>query len=65
MLLQTENGAKVLLTSHLGRPKSGPEDKFRWVAPQAPSAGIYTPVRLWFLLSCEQAQYTSPSQCNK
>ena len=22
-------GAKVLLTSHLGRPKSGPEDKFR------------------------------------
>jgi len=24
-----ENGAKVLLTSHLGRPKSGPEDKFR------------------------------------
>lgn len=25
----TDNGAKVLLTSHLGRPKSGPEDKFR------------------------------------
>ncbi|KAK9788587.1 hypothetical protein WJX73_003498 [Symbiochloris irregularis] len=25
----TENGARVLLTSHLGRPKSGPEDKFR------------------------------------
>jgi len=25
----TENGAKVLVTSHLGRPKSGPEDKFR------------------------------------
>lgn len=24
-----DNGAKVLLTSHLGRPKSGPEDKFR------------------------------------
>ncbi|MEW5312159.1 MAG: hypothetical protein WDW38_003806 [Sanguina aurantia] len=24
-----ENGAKVLLTSHLGRPKGGPEDKFR------------------------------------
>lgn len=24
-----ENGAKVLLTSHLGRPKSGPEDKYR------------------------------------
>ena len=24
-----ENGAKVLLTSHLGRPKDGPEDKFR------------------------------------
>merc|ERR1711871_1010278 len=23
-----ENGAKVLLTSHLGRPKDGPEDKF-------------------------------------
>jgi phosphoglycerate kinase len=23
-----ENGAKVLLTSHLGRPKEGPEDKF-------------------------------------
>ena len=23
-----ENGAKVLLASHLGRPKSGPEDKF-------------------------------------
>ncbi|KAI7841103.1 hypothetical protein COHA_005328 [Chlorella ohadii] len=25
----TDNGAKVLLTSHLGRPKKGPEDKFR------------------------------------
>ncbi|KAK9918882.1 hypothetical protein WJX75_007787 [Coccomyxa subellipsoidea] len=25
----TDNGAKVLLTSHLGRPKDGPEDKFR------------------------------------
>jgi phosphoglycerate kinase len=25
----TENGARVLLTSHLGRPKDGPEDKFR------------------------------------
>jgi len=25
----SENGAKVLLTSHLGRPKNGPEDKFR------------------------------------
>jgi phosphoglycerate kinase len=24
-----KNGAKVLVTSHLGRPKSGPEDKFR------------------------------------
>lgn len=24
-----DNGAKVLLTSHLGRPKDGPEDKFR------------------------------------
>jgi phosphoglycerate kinase len=24
-----ENGAKILLTSHLGRPKNGPEDKFR------------------------------------
>jgi phosphoglycerate kinase len=24
-----ENGAKVQLTSHLGRPKDGPEDKFR------------------------------------
>jgi phosphoglycerate kinase len=24
-----ENGAKVLVTSHLGRPKDGPEDKFR------------------------------------
>merc|ERR1719460_2928572 len=24
-----EKGAKVLLTSHLGRPKDGPEDKFR------------------------------------
>jgi len=24
----TDNGAKVLLTSHLGRPKEGPEDKF-------------------------------------
>lgn len=24
-----DNGAKVVLTSHLGRPKSGPEDKFR------------------------------------
>lgn len=25
----SDNGAKVVLTSHLGRPKSGPEDKFR------------------------------------
>jgi phosphoglycerate kinase len=25
----TDNGAKVLVTSHLGRPKDGPEDKFR------------------------------------
>lgn len=24
-----DNGARVLLTSHLGRPKDGPEDKFR------------------------------------
>merc|ERR1719221_2444618 len=24
-----DKGAKVLLTSHLGRPKDGPEDKFR------------------------------------
>ena len=24
-----DNGAKVLLSSHLGRPKKGPEDKFR------------------------------------
>ena len=24
-----DNGAKVMLTSHLGRPKKGPEDKFR------------------------------------
>jgi hypothetical protein len=24
-----DNGAKVVVTSHLGRPKSGPEDKFR------------------------------------
>merc|ERR1711920_107609 len=30
-----ENGAKVLLASHLGRPKSGPEDKFS-LAPVAP-----------------------------
>jgi len=38
-----ENGAKVLCTSHLGRPKDGPEDKFR-----------LTPVgaRLSELLSC-------------
>jgi len=39
----TKNGAKVMLSSHLGRPKSGPEDKFR-----------LTPVgkRLAELLSC-------------
>jgi phosphoglycerate kinase len=30
-----DKGAKVLLTSHLGRPKSGPEDKFR-LTPVAP-----------------------------
>ena len=24
-----DNGAKVVLSSHLGRPKDGPEDKFR------------------------------------
>jgi phosphoglycerate kinase len=31
----SEKGAKVLLSSHLGRPKSGPEDKFS-LAPVAP-----------------------------
>eukprot|EP01025_Chloroclados_australasicus_P049299 TRINITY_DN5606_c0_g1_i1.p1 TRINITY_DN5606_c0_g1~~TRINITY_DN5606_c0_g1_i1.p1 ORF type:complete len:508 (-),score=78.20 TRINITY_DN5606_c0_g1_i1:235-1650(-) len=31
----SNNGAKVLLTSHLGRPKEGPEDKFR-LNPVAP-----------------------------
>jgi len=31
----TEKGAKVLLSSHLGRPKEGPEDKFS-LAPVAP-----------------------------
>jgi len=30
-----ENGAKVLVTSHLGRPKEGPEDKFRLRPVQA------------------------------
>jgi len=30
-----DNGAKVLLSSHLGRPKSGPEDKFS-LGPVAP-----------------------------
>merc|ERR1719316_1394431 len=30
-----ENGAKVMLSSHLGRPKNGPEDKFS-LAPVAP-----------------------------
>jgi len=30
-----KNGAKVLLSSHLGRPKSGPEDKFS-LGPVAP-----------------------------
>jgi len=30
-----ENGAKVLLSSHLGRPKDGPEDKFS-LSPVAP-----------------------------
>jgi len=30
-----ENGAKVLLSSHLGRPKDGPEDKFS-LGPVAP-----------------------------
>mmetsp|Transcript_19852 Transcript_19852/g.34163 ORF Transcript_19852/g.34163 Transcript_19852/m.34163 type:complete len:483 (-) Transcript_19852:419-1867(-) len=30
----TKNGAKVLLTSHLGRPKGGPEDKYS-LAPVA------------------------------
>jgi len=33
--LLVKNGAKVLLTSHLGRPKDGPEDKFR-LAPVVP-----------------------------
>jgi len=31
----SDNGAKVIVTSHLGRPKSGPEDKFR-LKPVAP-----------------------------
>lgn len=35
-----DNGAKVLLTSHLGRPKDGPEDKFR-LAPVAPRLSQY------------------------
>merc|ERR1719252_341119 len=30
-----KNGAKVMLCSHLGRPKDGPEDKFS-LAPVAP-----------------------------
>jgi len=30
-----DNGAKVLVTSHLGRPKDGPEDKYR-LTPVAP-----------------------------
>ena len=30
-----KNGAKVLLSSHLGRPKDGPEDKFS-LGPVAP-----------------------------
>merc|ERR1719433_2500797 len=30
-----DNGAKVLLSSHLGRPKDGPEDKFS-LGPVAP-----------------------------
>merc|ERR1719333_76863 len=38
-----ENGAKVLLSSHLGRPKDGPEDKFS-LGPTAP--------RLSELLDC-------------
>merc|ERR1740127_434532 len=33
-----ENGAKVLLSSHLGRPKDGPEDKFS-LGPCAPRLG--------------------------
>jgi len=33
-----EKGAKVLLCSHLGRPKSGPEDKFS-LGPVAPRLG--------------------------
>jgi len=43
----TKNGAKVLVTSHLGRPKDGPEDKFR-----------LTPVlgRMSELLSCPVAK---------
>merc|ERR1719502_1924042 len=34
----TEKGAKVMLCSHLGRPKDGPEDKFS-LAPVAPRLG--------------------------
>ncbi|CAG9466162.1 unnamed protein product [Pedinophyceae sp. YPF-701] len=41
-----ENGAKVLLTSHLGRPKDGPEDKFR-LTPVVPRLAelLGTPVK--------------------
>jgi phosphoglycerate kinase len=39
-----KNGAKVLLSSHLGRPKDGPEDKFS-LGPVAP--------RLSELLGCD------------
>lgn len=35
-----ENGAKVLLTSHLGRPKGGPEDKYR-LNPVVPKLAEY------------------------
>lgn len=49
------NGAKVLLSSHLGRPKNGPEDKFR-LAPVAPRLSQLLGVSVWRAADCVGAE---------
>eukprot|EP00873_Tetraselmis_striata_P002387 jgi/Tetstr1/422651/TSEL_013456.t1 len=50
-----ENGAKVLLTSHLGRPKDGPEDKFR-LDPAVPLLSKYLGIEVAKVDDCVEGR---------
>ena len=43
-----ENGARVILCSHLGKPKNGPEDKFSLAPAAARLAELMAPVKVTF-----------------